>query len=145
MDTAVMDKNVVRIGALELKFLVDDRSSNGSAVVFEMTVPEKARVPAAHHHRDVDEVVYGLEGTLTMTVDGKGHELRAGDGIFVPRGAIHQFQNLHAGQARVLAMMTPGKIGKGYFEELAGLINAGGPPDLAKVKDIMLRHGLVPV
>src|SRR4051812_25784486 len=82
MDIAVMDKNVVRIGALELKFLVDDRSSNGSAVVFEMTVPEKARVPAAHHHRDVDEVVYGLEGTLTMTVDGKVHELRTGDGIF---------------------------------------------------------------
>jgi hypothetical protein len=24
-------------------------------------------------------------------------------------------------------------------------VNAGGPPDLRKVKDIMLHHGLVPV
>jgi quercetin dioxygenase-like cupin family protein len=144
MDTAVMDRNVVRIGGLELRFVVDDNTSGGSAVAFEMTVPEKARVPAAHHHVDVDEVVFGLEGTLTMTVNGKTHELKAGDGIFVPRGAVHQFQNLHAGQARVLAMMTPGKIGKKYFEELAEVVNAGGPPDLAKVRQIMLRHGLVP-
>jgi quercetin dioxygenase-like cupin family protein len=136
---------MLRIGALQLKFLVDDTASNGTATMFEMTVPEKARVPAAHHHRDVDEIVYGLGGTLTMTVDGVAHEIKAGDSVFVARGAVHQFQNLHPGDARVLAMLTPGSIGTAYFEELADVVNAGGPPDLRKVKDIMLRHGLVPV
>jgi uncharacterized cupin superfamily protein len=101
-------------------------------------------VPAPHHHRDVDEIVYGLSGTLTMTVDGTRHELKAGDSIFVARGAVHQFQNLHSGHARVLSMLTPGSIGRTYFEELAAVVNAGGPPDLGKVKDTMLRHGLVP-
>jgi quercetin dioxygenase-like cupin family protein len=134
----------LRIGALELKFLVDDKTSNGKAMMFEMTVPEKARVPAAHHHREVDELVYGLDGTLTMTVGDVTHEVKAGDTVFVPRGTVHQFQNLHAGHARVLSVLTPGSIGTSYFEELAELVNAGGPPDLAKVKDIMLRHGLVP-
>ena len=134
----------LKIGALELKFLIDDKASNGAATMFEMTVPEQARVPAPHHHRDVDEIVYGLFGTLTMTVDGVAHEIKAGDSVFVPRGAVHQFQNLHSGHARVLSMLTPGSIGKAYFEELAGVVNAGGPPDLGKVKDIMLRHGLVP-
>ena len=79
-----------------------------------------------------------------MTVDGMAHEIKAGDSIFVARGAVHQFQNLHAGDARVLSMLTPGSIGTAYFEELADVVNAGGPPNLAKVKDIMLRHGLVP-
>jgi quercetin dioxygenase-like cupin family protein len=134
----------LRIGALKLKFLIDDKASNGKATMFEVTVPEQAKVPAPHHHRDVDEIVYGLSGTLTMTVDGMAQEIKAGDSIFVPRGAVHQFQNLHAGDARVLSMLTPGSIGKAYFEELADVVNAGGPPNLAKVKDIMLRHGLVP-
>ena len=134
----------LKIGALQLKFLIDDHASDGKATMFEVTVPEQARVPAPHHHRDVDEIVYGLSGTLTMTVDGMAHEIKAGDSIFVPRGAVHQFQNLHPGDARVLSMLTPGSIGKAYFEELAEVVNAGGPPNLAKVKDIMLRHGLVP-
>ncbi len=134
----------LRIGALALKFLVDDKISDGKAMMFEMTVPEKAKVPAPHHHRDVDEIVYGLDGTLTMIVDGVTHEVKTGDTVFVPRGAVHQFQNLHPGHARVLSVLTPGSIGTSYFEELADLVNAGGPPDLARVKDIMLRHGLVP-
>jgi len=135
--------NEVRIGALTLKFLVDDAKSGGKLVMFEMTVPEKARVPAPHYHRDFDEAVYGLAGTLTM--DGTAHEVKPGDAIFVPRGAVHHFQNQHAGEARILALMTPAIAGKKYFEELAAVVNAGGPPDMAKVKEIMLRYGLVPV
>jgi quercetin dioxygenase-like cupin family protein len=140
---ATMTKEV-RIGALKLKFLLDDKVGNGKATMFEMTVPEKAKVPAAHHHLDVDEIVYGLEGTLTMTVDGATQEVKSGDTVFVPRGTVHQFQNLHPGDARVLSVLTPGSIGTAYFEEMADVVNAGGPPDLAKMKDIMLRHGLVP-
>jgi quercetin dioxygenase-like cupin family protein len=136
--------NEVQIGALSLKFLVDETTSGGALVMFEMKVPEKARVPAPHHHRDFDEVVYGLEGTLTLTIDGVAHEVRPGDGVFTKRGLVHHFQNNHSGDARVLAVMTPGSAGKGYFDELAAVVNAGGPPDMSKVKEVMLRHGLVP-
>ena len=139
-----MANDTVRIGALTLKFLVDERSSGGKAVMFEMTVPDGARVPAPHYHRDVDEVVYGLSGTLTMTVDGAAHEVTSGAAVFVPRGAVHQFQNRHPSEARVLSVLTPGSIGRAYFEELARVVNAGGPPDLTRVKEIMQRHGLVP-
>jgi hypothetical protein len=41
-------------------------------------------------------------------------------------------------------VLTPA-LGAAYFRELAALLSAGGPPDLAKVKDIMQRYGLVPV
>jgi quercetin dioxygenase-like cupin family protein len=139
-----MADDTLRIGALTLRFLVDEHTSGGQAVVFEMTVPEGARVPAPHYHRDVDEVVYGLAGTLTMTVDGAPHEVTEGRAVFVPRGAVHHFQNRHPGEARVVSVLTPGSIGRAYFEELAPVVNAGGPPDLARVKDIMQRHGLVP-
>lgn len=138
------DENVVRIGSLELRFIVEETQSSGRLVMFEMTVPPQARVPAPHYHRDVDEAVYVLEGTLTMSLDGQRHELHPGDSLFVPRGRVHGFENLAAVTARSLAVLTPGSIGRRYFEEIAAAINVPGKPDLPTIKDIMLRHGLVP-
>lgn len=136
--------DVVRIGSLELRFLVDEIQGSGAVVMFELLVPAGARVPAPHYHREVDEVVYALEGTLTFSLDGGKHELRSGDSLFVPRGSVHGFENLHSETTRSLAVLTPGSIGRRYFEEVAAAVNAPGKPDLAKVKEIMLKHGLVP-
>ena len=135
---------IVQIGALELRFIVDETQGTGDLVMFEMTVPPNARVPAPHYHRDVDEVVYVLEGTMTFSLDGEKRELRKGDSLFVPRGRVHGFENLHSEPVRSLAVLTPGSIGRRYFEEIAAEVNVPGKPDLARVKDVMLRHGLVP-
>jgi len=101
-------------------------------------------VPAPHYHREVDEVIYGLEGTLTTTIDGETHELNAGNALFIPRGKVHHHENLHPQTVRALTVLTPGSIGRRYFEEMAEVVNVPGKPDLAKVKQTMLRHGLVP-
>jgi quercetin dioxygenase-like cupin family protein len=135
---------LVRIGALELRFLIDETQGSGDLVMFEFPVPEEASVPPPHHHQEVDEAVYGLEGTLTATVDGQVHELRAGDVVFIPRGSVHHHQNLHAGTARALVVLTPGSIGRRYFEEMAAEAGGPGKPDPGRVKAVMLRHGLVP-
>lgn len=137
-------RDIVRIGGLELRFLVDETQSSGAVVMFEMTVPPAARVPAQHYHQHVDEVVYGLAGTLTMQLDGERHEVRGGDVLFVPRGTVHGFENRHSEPARTIAVLTPGSIGRRYFEEVAAEVNGPGKPDLAKIKAIMLEHGLVP-
>jgi len=42
--------------------------------------------------------------------------------------------------------ITPAAVGPQFFREAAEVINAaaGGPPDRAKMIEIMLRHGLTP-
>ncbi len=138
------DPRILRIGALELRFLVDETQGTGNVVMFEFIVPPGARVPVAHYHRDVDEVVYGLDGTTTSTLDGTRHELRRGDSLLVPRGAVHVHENLHDDTARSLIVLTPGSIGRRYFEEIAALVNGPGKPDPEAMRAVMLRHGLVP-
>lgn len=135
---------VVRIGDLRLRFLVDETQGSGDLVMFEFSVPPQARVPAPHFHRDVDEAVYGLEGSLTTTLDGDPHEVRPGDTVFIPRGQVHHHENRHPDLARALIVLTPGLIGRRYFEEMAAEVNVAGKPNLARVKDIMQRHGLIP-
>jgi quercetin dioxygenase-like cupin family protein len=138
------DDAVVRIGALELKFLLDETQGAGDLVMFEFLIPPSARVPQAHYHKDVDEVVYGLEGTTTSTVDGEKHEIKRGDSLFIGRGRVHIHENLSDAPVRVLAVLNPGSIGRHYFEEVAEVVNGPGKPDPEKMKEIMLRYGLVP-
>jgi quercetin dioxygenase-like cupin family protein len=142
MESAIA--NVVRIGGMELRFLLDETQGSGDLVMFEMTVHPDARVPVPHYHREVDEVIYGLSGTLTGRVDGKIHEIHAGDCLLIPRGAIHHSENLHGETARALIVLNPGSIGRAYFEEIANAVSGAGKPDPARLKEIMLRHGLVP-
>ena len=39
-------------------------------------------------------------------------------------------------------MLTPASIGPAFFREMASLLSAGGPPDPARIAEIMRKHGL---
>jgi quercetin dioxygenase-like cupin family protein len=111
-----------------------------------MSVPPGAKVPAAHSQDAFDETIYGLEGILTMNLNGQSIEVSPGEALFIPRGAVHRFDNPLAASARILAVITPGILGFSYFREIAALAKAaaGGPPDPAAIAAVMLRHGLTP-
>ena len=137
----------IRLGPLGIRFLVAGDDSRGSAAVFECTVPagERLRAPA-HSHDAYEETVYGLEGVLTWTVDGRPIEVGPGQALCIPRGAVHRFDNLSQQDAKALMIASPALIGPEYFREAAAAMAAaaGGPPDLAQLADIMRRHGLTP-
>ena len=43
-----------------------------------------------------------------------------------------------------MIVIAPGTIGRRYFEEIAEVVSQPGPPDMARMQDVMRRHGLVP-
>jgi quercetin dioxygenase-like cupin family protein len=133
----------IRIGGLELRFLQTKDDTAGSLDAFEMKVQPNARMPISHYHESWDETVYGLAGASTWRVDGEDVVLKPGQSIFIKRGIVHGFRNDTQEAARCLCILTPGVLGPGYFREIAGLL-AVGAPDPAKMKEIMLRHGLHP-
>lgn len=138
-------KEVIRLGQLEIRFLLDADDTGGQMSMFEFLVPPGAKVPAPHYHEQVDEAAYGIEGTLTFIVDGVPHELGPGDRCFIPRGVVHGFVNTGTVPTRTLAVLTPALIGPAYFREMVALLSGGGPPDPARVAEVMRKHGLVVV
>ena len=134
---------IIRIGGLELRFLQSQENGEGSLDLFEMTVQPNARMPIAHHHEGWDETVYGPAGVTTWRVDGSDIALQPGDTVFIRRRIVHGFHNDTQAPARCLCILSPGVLGPGYFREMATLIN-GGAPDPVKMKETMLRHGLIP-
>ena len=132
---------------LAVRFLLTGDKSNGSIAAFELLVAAAQRLPApAHSHDHYEETIYGIEGVSTWTVDGKQIDVGPGQALCIPRGAVHRFDNNGTQDAKALCVITPAAIGPEYFREVFGELNAanGGPPDKAKMMEIMRRHGLTP-
>jgi quercetin dioxygenase-like cupin family protein len=141
-------EETIHLGPLAVRFLITGEQANGSVAAFELEVPGAQRLAApAHSHDHYEETVYGIDGVLTWTVDGQEFEVGPGQALCIPRGAVHRFDNHGSDDVRALCVITPAAIGPQYFRESAEVINqaAGGPPDRAKMTEIMLRHGLTPV
>jgi quercetin dioxygenase-like cupin family protein len=113
--------------------------------VFEVLVPAGQKLAAPAHKNDAyEEMLYGIEGVLTWTVDGTPVEVGPGQALCIPRGAVHRFDNLGSADAKQLAVITPAIMGPVYFREADEVIRgaAGGPPDRAKMMDVFRRHGM---
>jgi quercetin dioxygenase-like cupin family protein len=136
----------IKVGEMAIRFLVEGDQSAGSVAVFEFVVPVGAKVAAAHSHDGYEETIYGLDGILTWTIEGMPTDVGPGEALFIPRGAVHHFDNTGDVDAKALAIVTPGILGPDYFREVAAILDAaaGGPPDLAAIGAAMRRHGLTP-
>ncbi len=140
-------EETICLGPLAVHFLITGENSNGSIAAFELTVPSGQRLTApAHSHDHYEETIYGIDGVLTWTVDGKAIDVGPGQALCIARGAVHRFDNNSSRDAKALCVITPAAIGPRYFREAAEVIRAaaGGPPDRIKMVEIMLRHGLTP-
>ncbi|MCP3470147.1 cupin domain-containing protein [Bradyrhizobium sp. CCGUVB1N3] len=139
---------VIGTKALSVRFLLTGEESNGSVAAFELLVAGSGRLPApAHSHDHYEETIYGLEGILTFTINGHEVDVGPGQALCIPRGAVHRFDNNASADAKALCVISPAAIGPEYFRETFAVLKAavGGPPDKAKMLEIMRRHGLTPV
>ena len=153
MTQATLDLHVnpsdetICLGPLAVRFLLTGEDSTGSIAAFELVVPGARRLPApAHSHDHFEETIYGIDGVLTWTVDGRQIDVGPGQALCIPRGATHRFDNNGIQDVKALCVITPAAIGPQFFREAAEVVNAtpDGPPDRAKMAGIMRRHGLTP-
>ena len=136
----------IEMGAtgIAVRFLLTREDTQGSLSVFEVRVPAGQKLTAPAHRNDAyEEVLYGIEGVLTWTVDGTPIEVGPGQALCIPRGAVHRFDNFGSVDAKQLCLISPPIMGPAYFREAAEAIRAAeGPPDRAKMAEVFRRHGM---
>jgi len=137
-------EEIIKIGPLGIRFLLTGDDSNNNMSVFEVLVPAGQKLAAPAHKNDAyEETLYGVEGVLTWTVDGKPIEVGPGQALCIPRGAVHRFDKLGSEDAKQLAVISPAIMGPAYFREAAEVINdSAGPTDRAKMMEVFRRHGM---
>ena len=136
------NREVITVGQLKIRYLVDGAVDNTASGMFELTVPPGAHVPPPHSHSNNEEIIYCLEGILRSSVGDEVRDLKPGERNYTPRGVKHAFSNPHDHVARALVVLTP-DIGAEYFREIANVVSVPGGPDPAKIVEVMTRYGLV--
>ena len=120
------------------KILPED--TGGALAVIEHPIMPK-RLVRPHTHSREDEISYVVEGEIGVRIGDK--EIAAGPGtwVFKPRGIRHTFWNPGPKEARLIELITPGAFAY-YFEKLASIVGAGGPPDLNKIAELDRSYGV---
>ena len=93
----------------------------GAVTVWESTAAP-GEGPPRHLHRNEDEFMYVLDGTLRFRLGEAVHTAPAGSFVFIPRGLPHTWQNAGTGPARILFVFTPASPGMERFFELSAQI-----------------------
>jgi quercetin dioxygenase-like cupin family protein len=138
-------EETIKIGPLGIRFLITGEDSDGSASVFEVRVPVGQKLAAPAHKNDAyEEILYGIQGVLTWTVEGTPIEVGPGQALCIPRGAVHRFDNFGNDDVQQLVVISPAIMGPAYFREAAEVISAaaGGPLAPEKMMDVFRRHGM---
>ncbi len=94
-----------------------------------------------HTHANEDEISFVVEGRIGVLLGEEVHEVAAGGYVLKPRGVPHAFWNPGPEPARIVEIFSPAGFER-YFEELAGILSAGGPPDVAAIEGLAARYGL---
>ena len=118
-------EETITIGPVVVRFLLTGEDTNGSVSVFEVMVPAGQKLAAPAHKNDAyEEILYGIAGVLTWTVDGMPIEVGPGQALCIPRGAVHRFDNIGSEDVKQLVVITPAMMGPAYFREAAEVIGA---------------------
>ena len=94
-----------------------------------------------HTHENEDEISFIVEGRIGVLLGEDVHEVEAGGYVLKPRGIPHAFWNPGPEPARIVEIFSPAGFER-YFEELAGILSGGAPPDVAAIGELAARYGL---
>jgi quercetin dioxygenase-like cupin family protein len=108
-------------GEITLAFGAEETAGRLTALV---TVAAPGEGPPLHTHASEDECLVVLDGTLRFRLGDELEDATAGTLVFVPRGAVHTWQNIGETPARMLALFTPSGMER-FFERFAALGSPG--------------------
>ncbi len=131
----------VHVGGLGVVFKLYSQDTRGQLAVVEHPIePGTLAGPLHTHHRE-DEASYVLEGEIGAQIGDEVIHAQPGTLIWKPRGVPHTFWNQSAAPARLLEIISPAGLEK-YFEELAELVGAGGPPNIPGLVNLARKYDL---
>ena len=91
--------------------------TGGALGCFEVEVPAGDGTPP-HVHAAEDEFFRILDSRFAFWCNGERVDLEAGGTLFIPRGAVHRFQNIGPQTGRLMVVVTPGGF-EGFFPAAA--------------------------
>lgn len=80
-------------GNVDIRTIIHSKQTGKQLSNVEVAVAPKQMGPSPHMHKNLDELMYVLEGTATVMIGKEIYEVEAGGWNFRPRGIVHSFWN----------------------------------------------------
>jgi quercetin dioxygenase-like cupin family protein len=104
------------MGRISAVFKADCGETAHRYSISEWWLEPHTQGPGAHAHPQ-DNVMYVLEGTMSVLVDAEWIDATAGSFVLVPGEVTHTFENRSDARAGMLAIAAPGD----FEEEMPGI------------------------
>ncbi|MEM1203198.1 MAG: cupin domain-containing protein [Acidobacteriota bacterium] len=131
---------VLRAFGDEMTVHLGGADTEGRLTVFTAVTPPGSGPPPHRHERE-DEWFFPLEGRVEFFLDGQWQEVPVGGVVFAGRGSVHTFRNVGTTPLKMLIHTSPAGF-ETYFERCAEEFAKDGPPDMERIVQISLEHGL---
>jgi quercetin dioxygenase-like cupin family protein len=95
--------NMDGVKGVTMRMMVGRADSAPNFAMRHFTVDPGGHTP--HHSHNYEHEVYIVEGEGQVEANGEMHDIRAGDVLFVPPNAVHQFKNTGHQPLKFLCMV----------------------------------------
>jgi quercetin dioxygenase-like cupin family protein len=127
--------------ALRNRFIMRGADTDGRFALVEHEILPRSLAAPIHTHEREDEYSFVLSGRVGLQIGDDVIDAGPGDFVAKPRGIPHAFWNAGDEPARLLELISPAGFER-YFEELAPVLQAEGPPDLERLAAIRDKYAL---
>lgn len=114
---------------INMRTWVRSSQTNRQYSCVEFIVAPRQMGPPPHIHKTLDEIMFVLEGTVSVMVDQTVYEVKAGGWHMRPRGIVHTFWNANSTPARYIDMYF-----NQNFEDFLEELNDRLLPDMERNK-----------
>lgn len=80
-------------GNVDIRTIIHSKQTNKQISNVEVAVAPKQMGPSPHVHKELNELMYVLDGTATVMIGKEIFEVQAGGWNFRPHGIMHSFWN----------------------------------------------------
>ena len=118
--------------------LLSGKDTAGRYCLIDMHVPPGGGPPP--HRHDFEESFTLLEGEMEATIRGEKKTVRAGETLFIPANAPHQFHNVSSEPVRMLCLCSPAGQEE-FFAEVGVPVatRTTAPPKLSEAEQKAFR------
>jgi len=129
-----------------VRVLASAEQTGGAMTVLEFDEAE-GYVTVLHRHDDADEMIYVIDGSLTVFMDDVRQEVGAGSYILIPKGKVHAQGNTSGKRVRFLLQLSPSGFERFFYgrQELEDRYGVGTPEYMRELEALATQCNLTVV
>jgi quercetin dioxygenase-like cupin family protein len=125
-----------------VRFLAE--SPDQPLAITDVTVPPGFAGPVMHHHAEMFDIFYVLEGTLTLRLEAEERSLGPGGFALIEPGTVHSFANRSEAPVHFLNIYHPSGFEQ-YLKAMTSRIATGSFPTPEEMRELARSYDFVPV